>query len=166
MASFCSETLVSAPEAPGSRFPWMDRTLDFLGGATMGGSLGPRGPPRWARDPRAVRGPFWPVFGSFSPFLGSFSPCPSPTHHAELQFLRRVHLDARMKAGFPRDLGCSFSHDLMRHIGHAWCLPRHPPANPSSHPPTHPSVLRSDHAHFAGVRRCMLSPCGVWCGAT
>jgi hypothetical protein len=114
----------------------------------MGGALGPRGPPRWAGDPRAVRGPFWPVLARFLvvfALFGSFSPCPSPRHHTELQFLRRVHLDARMKAGFPRDLGCSFSHDLVRHIRHAWCVTRHPPANPSSQPPTHPSIHPSTH---------------------
>ena len=43
----------------------MDRTLDFSCGDTLGGSLGPRGPPRWARDPQPVPSHPWPVFWPF-----------------------------------------------------------------------------------------------------
>jgi hypothetical protein len=117
-------------------------------------SVGP-GP---AGRPWPVLARFWVVFVLF----GSFSPCPSPRHHAELHFLRRVHLDARMKAGFPRDLGCSFSHDLVRHIRPSirqsiqppW-LAIHLPIHLANRPPIHPSnhahfaASRSNHAHFA-----------------
>ena len=72
-----------------SLFPWMDRTLYFSCWGPMGGSPGARGPPRWDRVPRPVRGPFWARFRSFSSVFARFWPV----------FARFVHVFAVDRLG-------------------------------------------------------------------